>query len=96
MWYNVLRRRTFSIEEQRAIIYAGVMMHETGHVLGIFRGNTPGCDNSNEILKYLNYRSCMNYHYTYFVVDYSDGSHGVNDFDDWDRIDLTRFQIKYN
>lgn len=96
MWYNIIRRKTFSIQEQRAIIYAGVMMHETGHVLGIYRGNSPGCDNSKEVFKYLNYKSCMNYFYTYFVVDYSDGSHGVNDFDDWDRIDLTRFQIKYN
>ncbi|KYK20371.1 hypothetical protein AYK24_03770 [Thermoplasmatales archaeon SG8-52-4] len=96
MWYNILRRKTFSIQKQKEIIYAGVMMHETGHVLGIFRGNTPGCDNRNEILKYFNYKSCMNYFYTYFHVDYSDGSHGVNDFDDWDRIDLTRFQMEYN
>ena len=28
----------------------------------------------------------------YKIVDYSDGSRGRNDFDDWDRIDLTAFQ----
>jgi hypothetical protein len=94
-WYNFLRRHTFNIEEQRAIVYAGVMMHESGHVLGIFHSNTPGCDTKNEVLKYYNYKSCMNYFYTYFLVDYSDGSHGPNDFDDWGRIDLTRFQMSF-
>ena len=66
-------------------------MHETGHTLGISRGNTPGCD-SHDYVKYWRYRSCMNYFYVYFHVDYSDGSHGKNDWDDWDRIDLTLFQ----
>ena len=96
MLYNILRRKVINIEEQRAIVYASVMMHETGHVLGIFNSNSPGCDNGAEWYKYLNYKSCMNYHYTYFLVDYSDGSHGVNDFDDWGFIDLTRFQTKFN
>jgi hypothetical protein len=32
----------------------------------------------------------MNYRYIYNGVnDYSDGSHGKNDFDDWSAIDLT-------
>ncbi len=75
---------------------ASVFMHELGHNLGIYHGNTPGCDNENTIYpwqkdywKYENYKSCMNYRYVYRLVDYSDGSHGENDFDDWDRIDLT-------
>ena len=34
----------------------------------------------------------MNYGYMYRLVDYSDGSRGKNDFDDWDRMDLTYFQ----
>ena len=41
-----------------------------------------------------NYRSVMNYYYIYdkTLVDYSDGSHGNGDFDDWSFINLTFFQ----
>jgi hypothetical protein len=34
----------------------------------------------------------MNYGYTYFLVDYSDGSRGINDHDDWSNLDLAGFQ----
>jgi hypothetical protein len=35
----------------------------------------------------------MNYRYIYTaLVDYSDGNHGKNDYDDWGTIDLTYFQ----
>lgn len=101
----ILRRilyGTFDKNYCHASIYAGTIMHETGHTLGISNSNTPGCDNPltlapwkngwREWLKWLPYKSCMNYWYTYIVVDYSDGSRGKNDFDDWDRIDLTLFQ----
>ena len=73
-------------------------MHETGHNLGLFSGNPPGVDadsvfpNGKEWFKYRNYRSCMNYGYMYVLLDYSDGTHGKNDFDDWNNIDLTFFQ----
>ncbi|MCX6667255.1 MAG: C2 domain-containing protein [Euryarchaeota archaeon] len=89
---------TFDKDYCHASIYAGTIMHETGHTLGIYSSNTPGCDNSGTLrpwhdwLKWLPYRSCMNYWYTYIIVDYSDGSNGKNDFDDWARIDLTLFQ----
>ncbi len=97
--YNLLRRKTFNIQEQREMVYAGVIMHEVGHTLGIFNGNTPGCDDQNTYYpwqanywKYGPYKSVMNYRYTYSgLLDYSDGSRGKNDFDDWDLIDLTRF-----
>ena len=37
----------------------------------------------------------MNYNkFGHYVMDYSDGSHGVHDFDDWGFIDLTYFQEK--
>lgn len=75
---------------------ASVWMHELGHNLGIFHSNSPGCDNENtrfpwqsDYWKYGNYKSCMNYRYVYKLVDYSDGSHGENDFDDWGHLDLT-------
>jgi len=78
----------------REIVYASAIMHETGHTLGIYDWNTPGCDNTSfyNHLKFIGYRSCMNYFYMYRLVDYSDGSRGKNDFDDWSRIDLTLFQ----
>jgi hypothetical protein len=36
----------------------------------------------------------MNYRYIFEIVDYSDGSHGRWDYDDWSRIDLRKFQGK--
>ena len=96
IWYH---GGEFNRAYRRASIYAGTMMHETGHILGIHNGNTPGCDNRDTYKprlfgwwKYGHYRSCMNYRFTPILVQYSDGSHGKNDFDDWDRINLKRFQ----
>jgi len=99
MYYNKKDYYTFSKGYQRAVSYASVLMHELGHSLGIFSWNVPGCDNWNAVwfrkdfFKYHGYRSCMNYCYTYLLVDYSDGSHGRNDNDDWDFINLRLFQI---
>lgn len=86
-------RQLFSVDDD--IVYASVFMHETGHSLGIWN---PGVDNHDamypwqpEYWKYRPYESCMNYAYTYTFVDYSDGSNGMNDFDDWSTLDLTYF-----
>ena len=91
-----LYRRTFNREMNRAYVYAGVIMHESGHTLNI---PAPGVDVSNSIWpwqvnywRFSNYKSCMNYRYVYRgIVDYSDGSHGKNDYDDWANVDLTFF-----
>lgn len=91
-----LMRRTFNREEQRAIVYAGVIMHETGHSLNI---RAPGVDVQDgkfpwefNYWRYGPYKSVMNYRYVYSgLIDYSDGSHGKNDYDDWANIDLTYF-----
>ena len=97
--FRILVRKTLNKEKHREIIYAAAMMHETGHVLGIYNGNTPGCDNQTG--KYIwqkdwwfwrSYHSVMNYGWMYSFVDYSDGSNGKNDFNDWERIDLTAFK----
>jgi hypothetical protein len=78
-------------------------MHEIGHNFGIKRGNPPGCD--NHLSKspfgigwyiYRNYKSLMNYRYTYSILDYSDGSHGRRDFNDWAAINLSYFEIPKN
>ena len=34
------------------------------------------------------------YKFGKYYMDYSDGSHGIRDFDDWNNIDLTYFQNK--
>jgi hypothetical protein len=83
---------------KRAVLYASAMMHETGHIFRLFAGDPPGCDDLSTVFpnknwwKYHNYISCMNYNYVYVLVDYSDGSHGKNDFDDWNNLDLISFQ----
>ena len=92
-----LVRGTFNSEEQKAIVYAGVIMHETGHSLGLY--NFPGIDCHDGVWpwqinywRYGSYKSVMNYRYIYSgLTDYSDGSRGKNDHDDWATIDLTRF-----
>ena len=84
---------------KKEIVYASAYMHECGHTLGIFHGNTPGCDDQNGMYpwqlnwwKWRPYKSVMNYGYMYLMVDYSDGSRGMNDFDDWNRLDFNYFQ----
>ncbi|MCK5261679.1 MAG: hypothetical protein KAJ44_05825, partial [Thermoplasmatales archaeon] len=42
------------------------------------------------------YKSCMNYGYMYYTVDYSDGSRGIPDLDDWSRMDLAYFEREWN
>jgi hypothetical protein len=81
--------------------YGSAMMHEMGHNFGIRFGEPFGCD--NWIGKYpwqicfwliRNYKSIMNYQYTYRIFDYSDGTHGRGDYDDWENIDLTYFEAQ--
>jgi len=96
---NFFVNKNFNMSYKRAVLYASVLMHETGHVFGITNSNTPGNDNHDTYYpwqlgwwKWHRYKSCMNYAYVYIIVDYSHGSNGKNDFDDWGRIDLTLFQ----
>jgi len=91
-------RQLFFVD--RATVYASVYMHETGHSLDIYN---PGVDNPGtinpwdlEYWKYRPYKSAMNYGYTYVLVDYSDGSRGMNDFDDWNSLDLTYFEWEWD
>lgn len=83
--------------------YAGVTMHEVGHTLGLRHGHPPGVDVRWSAWPwqpfywyYRTYRSVMNYHYTYCILDYSDGSHGRHDFNDWANINLSHFEIPKN
>lgn len=80
--------------------YGSAIMHEMGHNFGMRWGNPFGCDAQRSkkpwqlgFWIYRNYKSIMNYRYTYKIFDYSDGSHGHRDSDDWENIDLTYFEI---
>jgi len=106
---NAYQLSTKGIEEKvvltqkhRDIAYASAYMHECGHTLGIYHGNTPGCDDQEgknpftiNWWKWRPYKSVMNYGYMYLMLDYSDGSRGKNDFDDWNRLDLTYFENQW-
>ncbi len=74
-------------------------MHETGHTLGLFSDDFGGNDNHASIKPqytdfwyYRNYKSCMNYRYTYTILDYSDGDHGKVDYNDWEGMELDFFK----
>ena len=82
---------------ERLII--GGSIHELGHTLGLFVDDHGGNDNkvatwpfTLQWWKYQNYKSCMNYRYTYKIIDYSDGTHGHGDFDDWGELDFSFFK----
>lgn len=81
--------------------YASATMHELGHNFGFRLGDPFGCDAQLgkypwQIMYYVygNYVSIMNYRYTYKVFDYSDGSHGFLDHDDWGELDLSYFEYQ--
>jgi len=86
-------------ESHRELSTASLFMHELGHNLGLFEYTFGGIDNEscNTPLhpgwwKYSSYNSCLNYRYSFSLVDYSDGSRGANDYNDWNNIDLTFFK----
>ncbi|KYK32085.1 MAG: hypothetical protein AYK22_00575 [Thermoplasmatales archaeon SG8-52-3] len=90
-------KHKFPGEKRRDTAYASVYMHELGHTLNIYIPG--GHQQFNSFIldwiywtKFLAYKSCMNYGYTYRLVDYSDGSRGRNDHDDWSNLDLKSFQ----
>lgn len=83
----------------RGQLIVGGAIHELGHTLGLNVDDHGGNDNSVALQpltlqwwKYRNYKSCMNYRYTYKIIDFSDGSHGIGDFDDWSNLDFTFFR----
>jgi hypothetical protein len=97
---TLVEKKTRTLFKSNDTIYASLIMHEMGHNFGIRRGNPGGCD--NQFTKnpfglgwyiWRNYKSIMNYRYTYSILDYSNGSHGKRDYNDWDAIDLSYFEI---
>lgn len=93
------KRRNVPID----FICACFIMHETGHTLGVDIFNPFGCDSIWSTRPWRlpfwifhNYKSVMNYKYTFRLLDYSDGSHGFFDHDDWGNLDFTWFQFREN
>jgi hypothetical protein len=75
------------------------ILHELGHSLGMLTDHCGGVDNASARngnppdYPWWDYVSCMNYDYFgQRVFDYSDGTHGENDCDDWAALDLAFFQ----
>jgi parallel beta-helix repeat protein len=105
-WYNLdafqisaqlLKDNHPQYSRQRLI--AGGTLHELGHTFGLTVDDHGGNDNmiatrlfTVQWWKYKNYKSCMNYQYTYIIINYSDGSHGNGDFDDWTNLDFMFFK----
>ena len=97
---NGMETKVFAdIQSKRDTVYASAYMHELGHSLGF----TPigGHDLDSYYpwqfgwWKWRPYKSVMNYGYMYTMVDYSDGSRQRNDFDDWQRMDLSWFDEQW-
>jgi len=74
-------------------------MHETGHTFGLIATKYSGIDNQaamkpyyKEFWLYRNYKSILNYLYTFSIMDYSDGTHGRGDFNDWGNLNFSFFK----
>jgi hypothetical protein len=87
------------------LLLTSTILHELGHTLSIAPYTIEGCDNASflsqrkEYLKeWGNYKSVMNYFYAndLTLVDFSDGTNGYNDQNDWENFYLPFFQIENN
>ena len=83
----------------RGRLIVSTSMHEAGHTLGLFVDDFGGIDNLESgfpfdinYWRFRNYKSCMSYRYTWDIMDYSDGTHGKVDFDDWSNLDFSFFK----
>ena len=79
----------------KRIAQAISLLHEIGHTCGFGYTHNGGVDNisSAGFIEWYDYRSVMNYFwYRNRYFDYSDGTHGPNDTNDWARLDVSYFQ----
>lgn len=106
--YNLaysLGRKAFT-QRTKILAQASELMHELGHTLSIRHETFAGCDNfsytegklqqQDFLNNWGNYKSCMNYYYfwDYSVIDYSDGSHGFGDNNDWTMMNFSYFKME--
>ncbi|MCU0850292.1 MAG: hypothetical protein MUC80_03335 [Candidatus Thermoplasmatota archaeon] len=91
-----LEEKTKKLFLKEDIIYASGYLHELGHTLAFWQ--IPGHSRLSAYPWQIgwwwahSYRSCMNYGWTYLIVDYSDGSRRTPDLNDWERIDYSAFE----
>ncbi len=91
-----LEEKTKKLFLKEDIIYASCYLHELGHTLDFFP--IPGHSRLSAYPWQIgwwwahSYRSCMNYGWTYLIVDYSDGSRRTPDLNDWKRMDYSAFE----
>ena len=83
----------------RDVIITHASMHELGHTMGLVADDFDGNDNHAaanpkyiEFWKYRNYKSLMNYRYTYKILDFSDGNNGKVDYNDWEGMEFDFFK----
>lgn len=83
----------------RAWVALTSAMHEVGHTFGLIVTKYNGIDNHlsmkpvyKEFWIYLQYKSILNYFYTFFMMDFSDGTHGYGDYNDWENLDFSFFK----
>jgi len=91
------------------LVLAALVQHELGHSFGITPWSFEGCDNlsyyedeAQFLEEWGNYYSCMNYYYLnqmqkglfFDLTDYSDGSRGYHDQNDWEVLYLPAFQTE--
>lgn len=84
---------------ERGLLISCGSMHETGHTFGLIADDFGGIDNQasvypkyKEFWVYRNYKSVMNYRYTYFLLDFSDGDNGKIDYNDWGNMEFNFFK----
>ena len=94
-----VKRQQANLGSLKISVFASAYMHECGHTLAI---ENAAVDDQNgkylwevDFWKWLPYKSVMNYGYMFRMVDYSDGSRGKNDFNDWYTMDLTDFETDF-
>ncbi|MFO7677345.1 MAG: hypothetical protein R6V50_03055 [Thermoplasmatota archaeon] len=97
---SIMSRYARWYPQSLSYFFASATMHELGHNFGFRWGNPYGVDAQlgkypwqPMYYVYRNYKSIMNYRYTYHIFDYSDGNNGFLDHDDWSALDLTYFLI---
>ena len=80
-------------------MFATSFVHEMGHNFGLRWGDPFGVDLNRgrfpwQLLYWLTgrYKSIMNYRYVFTILDYSDGSHGFGDYNDWANLDFSHFE----
>ncbi|UCF12691.1 MAG: hypothetical protein JSW06_00125, partial [Thermoplasmatales archaeon] len=79
----------------RETVFGSAYMHELGHTFDF--DPIPGHSQSLiDLLLSRPYKSCMSYGYTYYTIDYSDGSRRSPDLDDWSRMDFTHFEREWH